>query len=319
LPVKKNALLPQGIIFLVLVFSCGRNMPEPAGVGVRGSVSSETAEVPVYHTWHSLQEREYGAPVHPPLKALPEVPSGAPDGEIPPGFFPWAGIVSHHLLTHEYLDAWFSRLADMRTPRCFYILSPSHYGLSLEPYSLTLGSWESGFGRVESDRTKVYKLTQALGVDLDPRVFQVEHGVSTLMPYIKKYFPCAKVVALAHEGGELPVNTSVTRRLADALESEFTIEGKQENFLLISSDFSHHANLEITSKRDAHSKQYLTNPGDTLWNLADCDNRPGLYILDRLGKNNLESFILYHTNSFEIVNQWEDDITSYFFVYFGDK
>jgi AmmeMemoRadiSam system protein B len=295
--VNKIVLLLQWMIICLLVLSCNKSIPK----------SSEIEEAPVYHTWHSLYEMDYGEPVSPP------------SGEIPvQRFFPWAGIASHHLLTHEYLDSWFSRLAEMRKPSCFYILSPAHYGVSLEPYSLTIGSWESGFGQIESDRTKVYRLAELLEVDIDPRAFQVEHGVSTLMPYIKKYFPDAKVVAVAHEG-EPPVNIPASRRLADALENEFDEKGKQENFLLISTDFSHHANLEVTALRDNYSQRYLENSKELSWNMVACDNRPGMYVLDRLGKNNLESYILYHTNSWEISNQWEHDITSYFFVYFADK
>jgi len=249
----------------------------------------------------------YGAPIQPPL-----------DEEIlRQGFSPWAGIVSHHLLTHEYLDSWFSLLAEIRKPRCFYIISPSHYGISLEPYSLTTGSWESGFGKVESGKAKVFKLAKLLGVDLDARVFDVEHGVSTLMPYIKKYFPDSKVVAIALDG-EPPVNISISRRLADALEKEFDEKGKRENFLLISSDFSHHGNLEETAKRDNYSQQYLLNSNDNSWNMVVCDNRPGIYILDKLGKNNLKSHILYHTNSWKIAGMCDEDVTSYFFVYFSD-
>ena len=206
----------------------------------------------------------------------------------------------------------------MRKPQCFYILSPAHYGLSLEPYSLTIGSWETGFGQVESDRAKVYALAELLEVELDPRAFQVEHGVSTLMPYIKKYFPEAKVAAIAYEG-EPPVNIPLSRRLADALESAFDEKGKQENFLLISTDFSHHGNPEETARRDNYSQRYLKNSNELSWNMAGCDNRPAMYVLDRLGRNNLVSYILYHTNSWEISNQWDDDITSYFFVYFFDK
>ena len=285
------------LLFLVFSFSCSRNEKE-----------SRTAEkLPLYHTWHSLKEREYGEAVHPPPEEIP-----------PPGFFPWAGIVSHHLLAHDYLDSWFSRLAEMRQVRCFYILCPSHWGLSTQPYSLTAGSWVSGFGRVDSSMNNVRKLAKSLKVNMDPGVFDVEHGASTLMPYIKKYFPEALVVVIACES-EASVNVPKSIRLADALESFFDKKGKQENFLLISTDFSHHGNLELTEKRDGNSLRYLKKQGTVSWYMVSCDNAPGIFVLDRLGKNNTESFILYHTNSWEISNEWEHDITSYFFAYFGDK
>ena len=292
---SKNTLLLQGLFLLVL--SCGKNEQKPL----------EAEEIPVYHTWISMNEREYGVPVPPPPEEIP-----------PPEFFPWAGIVSHHLLTHDYLDAWFSYLSEMRPVQCFYILSPAHYGVSLETYSLTTGSWESGFGRVKSEINTVKKIAGLLEVDLDTGAFQFEHGVSTLMPYIKKFFPEAGVVVIACES-EAPVNIPISSRLADALKNEFAEKGKRENFLLISADFSHHGSLEETAKRDHYSKQYLKNSGDVSWNRVICDNSPGMYVLDRLGKNKLESFILYHTNSWKISNQWEDDVTSYFFVYLGDK
>jgi len=282
-------LLKRAFILIFLVLSCcGR-------------------ETPVYHTWQSLKEMKYGEPIHPPSAEVP-----------PPEFFPWAGTVSHHLLAHEYIDSWFSRLAQMRQVRCFYILCPSHFGLSTEPYSLTDGSWVSDFGLVHSDKKKVRKLEKSLNVDLDQRVFDVEHGASVLMPYIKKYFPKAAVVVIAYEG-EAPVNVPKSTKLAAALENAFDKKGKRKNFLLISTDFSHHGNLELTEKRDSHSLRYLKNPADTSWYMVGCDNAPGIFVLDRLGKKNMESFILYHTNSWEISNEWDHDVTSYFFVYFGDK
>jgi len=297
---KINLLFKRGIILIFVVLSCSRNEPV--------SPASGEAFQPrhLYHTWHSLREREYGEPVHPPPGEIP-----------PPGFFPWAGIVSHHLLAHDYIDSWFSHLAQMRQVRCFYILCPSHFGLSTEPYSLTDGSWVSGFGRVDSDKDKVRKLAKSLNVGLDTGMFEVEHGASTLMPYIKKYFPTALVVVVAYEG-EAPVNVPKSSRLADTLKNNFDKKGKRENFLLISTDFSHHGNLELTEERDSKSLRFLRNPNDVSWYMVGCDNAPGIFVIDRVGKKKLKTIILYHTNSLEISHEWEHDITSYFFVYFGD-
>jgi predicted class III extradiol MEMO1 family dioxygenase len=273
-------LFKRGIILIFLVFSCSRNEP---------SKTAETAHL--YHTWISLKQREYGEPVHP-----------APEDVPPPGFFPWAGTVSHHLLAHDYIDAWFSRLAEMRQVDCFYLLCPSHFGLSTEPFSLTAGSWESGFGRVDSDIRKVRTLAKLLDVGMDPGVFEVEHGASTLMPYIKKYFPKALVVVIAYEG-EAPVNVPKSDRLADALEKAFDKKGKRENFLLISTDFSHHGNLELTKKRDDHSLRFLSNPSAVSWYMVGCDNCPGIFVLDQLGRKKLESFIFFFFFSWEISNE----------------
>jgi len=72
-----------------------------------------------------------------------------------------------------------------------------------------------------------------------------------------------------------PKRTDTVLNTNRSLENAFDKKGKRKNFLLISTDFSHHGDLELTEKRD--------------------------------------------TNSWEISNEWDHDVTSYFFVYFGDK
>jgi len=298
---KKTALF----ILTLFLFSCNSSKKD-----FSADTESAVLQTPLYHTWLSLNEMEY-------RDMESESPPFAMPLNIPPrDYFPWAGIVSHHILAHDYIDAWFSRLSQMRDIKRFYIISPDHYGVSLQPFSLTAGSWDSGFGFVESDVEKVNELAEIPGAALDPNVFFIEHGISALMPYLKKYFPRAKAVAVT-VNAESEVNTRTGRQLTDALEKEFTDEKKQENFLLISSDFSHKGSVDETALNDFKSMQYLNNTNSAFWNMVICDNRMGIYILDRLGKRNMKSVILYHTNSYDIYG-YDEDITSYFFVYFAD-
>jgi len=283
-------------VIVLLIFSCNKSVKEP-----------ETRTQRVFHTWNSLNEMEYRESVsHLILKEIISKQD----------FFPWVGIVSHHILAHDYIDAWFSFLARMRYVDTFFILSPDHYNVSLVPYSLTTGSWDSGFGMVESDFDRVLEIAKTLDVDLDHGAFIIEHGISSLMPYIKKYFPRAKTVSVIISG-ESQVNTYTMEFLSDALKKYFNKEGKQNNFLIVSSDFSHGGNPEETYKNDLQSEKYLNDSVNVSWNTVICDNRSGIYILDNLGKSNLISHILSHTNSFEISGV-DEDITSYFFVYFED-
>lgn len=240
-----------------------------------------------------------------------------PQEIVPDGFFPWMGIASHHILAHDYLDAWFFELSKLREIKCFYILSPEHFNLAVQPYSLTYGAWESGFGLVETDKKIARRLLKRLNVEPDPNLFRYEHGTSTFIPYIKKYFPQAKVAVIAYFS-EHPVNLPIASKLADTIEKEFDNKGKRDNFLLISCDFSHRGDIETTKKRDDYSRAFLKNSNDAIWNLVYCDNMPAMYFINRL-RSDFESVIYFYTNSWEIINEGEDDITSYFFVYFADK
>jgi AmmeMemoRadiSam system protein B len=111
-------------------------------------------------------------------------------------------------------------------------------------------SWKIGSDAyVETDLEKSQAVLKSLNVPYDPQVFPVEHGASVLMPYINKYFPGAKVVVVAVRG-EPPLNILYNQPLADAIMPFFNHGGKDKNFLLISSDFSHHSNIEKTNEKD---------------------------------------------------------------------
>lgn len=230
---------------------------------------------------------------------------------------PWGGIVSHHDLVGVHIDSFFASLREDRDIETFFIICPSHYGLSVQEWSVADCSWKVGQDSyVHTDLDKAQTVAGSLNVPYDPQVFPVEHGASTLMPYIKKYFPEAKVVVVAVRG-EPPVNNLYNQPLADAILPFFSKEDQEKNFLLISSDFSHHVNEEKTKKRDKRTEIFLREADHDKWVYSVCDNRPGMYVLSRLMTDKTESRILCHTNSYEFTGEGEDDITSYFFVLFS--
>ncbi len=228
---------------------------------------------------------------------------------------PWAGTVSHHLLADAQIESWFSELAARRKVRVFYILSPSHWGLSTQTYSITDGSWRTRGGLVDSDRGRARALAGKLGVLLEPAVFDPEHGVSTLVPYIARHFPGAKIVAVAYRG-EPPLDQTMAERLASVLAPAFEGSARDRNFLLVSTDFSHHGDISTTLLRDRRSRAFFESPSAATWILAGCDNRPGMYVLSRLLGPGTKSALVCRTDSHALTGTGEDDITSYFFSYF---
>lgn len=230
--------------------------------------------------------------------------------------FPVAGIVSHHMLAGKLIDNWFRILSGKRDVNVFFIVSPRHWGLGVEDYSLTSGSWKTSEGIVTSCSKTIRKLSDTLDINTEPEVFYQEHGVSTFMPFIKKYFPEAQVVVLAMNG-EGPIIPELYERLFLVLKKYFTKTKYTENFLLVSADFSHNAGLAETRKRDKISMQFIVTPGNTNWFFTYCDNKPGMYLFKKVFKT-LEgpyTRTLYNTNSYHITGFGEEDITSYFFTF----
>ena len=229
---------------------------------------------------------------------------------------PWGGVVSHHTLVDKHIDEFFVSLKEERDVETFFLICPSHYGLSTQEWSVADCSWKIGSDAyVETDLEKSQAVLKSLNVPYDPQVFPVEHGASALMPYIKKYFPRAKVVVVAVRG-EPPLNILYNQPLTDAIMPFFNHGGKDKNFLLISSDFSHHSNIAKTKEKDDRSEIFLSEADPKKWVFCSCDNRPGMYLLSRVMSDKTESRILCHTNSYEFTGEGDDDITSYFFALF---
>lgn len=250
------------------------------------------------------------------------------EAPLSPNATPFAGIVSHHLLAHTQIDAWFAELARQRKDiSTFLVLSPSHWNLSTGFFSVTFGSWvvsgnagaTSGSAQqlVGTDFEIENKLKEALDARIDDAAFASEHGVSTLAPYIKKYFPQAKIAALIYSG-EPPLNQPMAEDLCNAVSGCLDLAEPQKDsvFLLVSSDFSHHQNPATTKQRDERSRRFLENPQNESWILAVCDNRPAMYLLDKLLPEDAQTTILCNTNSYELCHEAPDDITSYFFCFF---
>ncbi len=230
----------------------------------------------------------------------------------------WGGIVSHHALVGKHIDDFFASIKAERKVETFFIICPSHYGLSTQEWSVADCSWKiEPDDYVHTDLEKAEVIKDSLNVQFDSQVFPVEHGASTLMPYIKKHFPQAKVVVVAVRG-DPPVNSLYNQPLADAILPFFSIpKDKDKHFLLISSDFSHHMNEEKTKDRDKRTEIFLKEADPDKWVYSVCDNRPGMYVLSRFMTDKTESKILYHTNSYDFTGEGDDDITSYFFVLFS--
>ncbi|WP_252722549.1 AmmeMemoRadiSam system protein B [Treponema phagedenis] len=314
--------LRRGKLFILVLLcgfflvACSRNSEKAKSLNAAntenaGATSPDKEKaLPVFSTWESIK------------MDVPNILPCKQEDQLPEGAAPWGGTVSHHLLTGKLIDDWFIELVKRRKIDIFYILSPSHHGISLYNYALTMGSWGTNGGLVETFIPDAKALAKKLDVPFDDQVFTIEHGVFTLMPYIKKYFPNAKVVAIANLCDYINIYT--VQKLADAFMPFFDVNKsteKENKFLLVSTDFSHHHNLEKTLSNDAKSRKFLKERDPARWELVACDNRPACYILSRLFTENTRCTIQYHTNALYLEPKEVDpeDITSYFFTFFWEE
>ena len=255
-------------------------------------------------TWASSGESVFDAPALEP-ESLPAKED-----------FIWAGTVSHHLLVGEYIDDWFKVISENRNVKTFFIICPSHYGYSVHPWSIADVRWDAGaYGKVDCNSEIVNTIVKNLGITQESGVFIPEHGMNTLIPYVKKYFPDSKIVPIAVHG-EPPLDQALAEKLYTALKPYFDPKGKKDNFLVLSTDFAHHGNYEGTVFKDNRTRTFFDAPLSGTWICCGCDNRPGVYILSKLMSEKTEARVQYHTNSYDVSGKDENDITSYFFAFF---
>lgn len=296
--------LTLGFVIIFFLFSCGNSPRKFSFQNSKSQKIMEASKLTHFPTWQES------------TLILPDTPKIPAEQHLAANDVPFAGIVSHHLLAYKFIDEWFFELSKHNPKiKTFIVLSPSHWDLSRADFSMTSGAWNCDGNFLETDKKIQKVFLEKLDAKIEDDVFLYEHGVSTIAPFIAKYFPKSKIVAIAYDAN-FPVNTKIAERLSDTLES---FVAKKDFFILISSDFSHHHNIEKTKQVDNVSRRFFADPNRTTWQFAICDNPPAMYALTHATKEKFQAIIQRNTNSFEISQQDEDDITSYFFCYFVKK
>jgi AmmeMemoRadiSam system protein B len=104
-----------------------------------------------------------------------------------------SGVVPHHLLAEEIIEDFFSYISCQKKPKTIVILSPDHFqsGILMESNSfitINLEGDEKEFNNLKVDTLLWEKLVKENKMALNNTAVIAEHGVTTLLPCIKKYF-----------------------------------------------------------------------------------------------------------------------------------
>lgn len=167
-----------------------------------------------------------------------------------------SGIVAHHLLVGDKIAQTFAALGTGRE-KTVIILSPNHFDLGRSPLQTTDGTWETPYGDVEVDTEVLQKLlgsgpdngflpnNGSGGVEqlwYEPDTFEQEHGISAIVPFVKVWFPQAKIVPIV-------IHDDVDA--TDIVDLAHTIQEAAPRALIIASiDMSHNLPEHIRIPHD---------------------------------------------------------------------
>lgn len=228
-----------------------------------------------------------------------------------------AVIVPHHIVAAESIARGIYALTSRSDLRRIILISPDHYGVCANFLCTTNGGFQTLFGTTQTDSLAVRTLALSALVDVQPPLFEKEHGIYAVLPFIAKALPSARVVpiVISQERFWRIDKAKLIQTLEPLLDSHTAI--------VVSSDFSHYLPVkesdildDATEKtllsRDMNGIAALKNPDQ-----SDC---PGcLYLLgalaDRGGFYNLS--VLAHTNSARILgDESVTQTTSHFAIAF---
>ncbi len=226
------------------------------------------------------------------------------------------GVVPHHLLANRMIAGFFKVLA-AQEPEVVVVLGPDHQGLGLRSASTADGDWETPYGILQAEKSLVNRLVKDKSAGLENRLFEQEHSVSVLVPYLKYYLPNAKIVPVLVKG-----NCSQERSGELGRELEKLVGNK--NYIIIAAvDFSHYLTAKQADEKDQITLRAFKNKD--------------LQAISRLGNANLDSppavislltamtgagagrfTVLGHDNSARISGVDTGSTTSYFTMLFHE-
>lgn len=182
----------------------------------------------------------------------------APEGEKTLGLIvPHAGYVysgecaarGFHSISGEDFDS-------------FVILHPSHHGMHYDYSVSPFEEYDSPLGKLELDQDLYDSMSQTPGnARGENRLHETEHSMEVQLPFIKHFFPQARICPIMI-GRPYP---EVAIALAGKLHEAITASSKKTG-IIVSTDLSHYYNSDTAEKMDTLIAKYITSlDTDGLW------------------------------------------------------
>jgi poly-gamma-glutamate synthesis protein (capsule biosynthesis protein) len=230
-----------------------------------------------------------------------------------------SGVVPHHLLAKDIIEDFFSYISSREKPKTIVILSPDHFqsGILMESNSfITIGleGDDEKFNNLKVDTLLWGKLFKENKMTLNNSAVIVEHGVTTLLPCIRKYFPETNILPIL-------IPADITKEQVEQLVKTIDENTLLNTIVVASVDFSHYLPSQAADFHDAKSIRVLLNFEKENFKNIEVDCWQALYAVRLFAKLRQKEtpHIMAHKNSADFLNLELEETTSYFSVVFGEK
>ena len=222
-----------------------------------------------------------------------------------------AGIVPHHGLVSPMIAGWFASLQEEQSPATVVIIGPDHENRGAGYLTTARVDWVTPEGLVRVHTELVDDLVETDHVVIDEGLLQSEHGVYTVLPYVRRAWPAARVVTIAVKGDARPDRIN---RLAQVLVEKLDVH----DIVLATVDFSHYTTAIDALAADQESLGVIERGDATAAFSIPVDSPPAIsLVLEYAKRRSLTYQQLFHTTSAQFVGQPDvQSVTSYLSAYF---
>ena len=217
--------------------------------------------------------------------------------------------VPHHLIAADLIARAF-QMVDASRIDTVVLLFPDHFRRSRLPFATTYRPFDTVFGRIEVDGDEVRRLLQSNALIDESDLFESDHGIGAILPFVKRYLPSARLVPIA-------VSIGSTRDDWEALAAILRTELRPTALVVQSTDFSHYLPLHEAVRRDQEVLNLLA--ADELAGIArlqqpsHTDSRGAQYLQMRLQRDIFRARpnVIFNANSQAYAAQPAARTTSY--------
>jgi len=230
-----------------------------------------------------------------------------------------SGVVPHHLLAKDIIEDFFSYISSREKPKTMVILSPDHFqsGILMESNSfitITLEDDRKEFNNLKVDILLWEKLCKENKIALNNSAIIADHGVTALLPYIKKFFPETNILPIL-------IPTDITKEQVEQLVKTIDENTLPDTIVVASVDFSHYLPSQAADFHDVKSIRVLLNFEEENFKNIEVDCWQALYAARLFAKLRQKEtpHIMAYKNSADFLDLELEETTSYFSVVFGEK
>jgi AmmeMemoRadiSam system protein B len=217
--------------------------------------------------------------------------------------------VPHHLLAADLIAHAF-RIAQGERYDKIIILFPDHFKKTRLPFATTVRDFQTVFGAVRTNQPDATRLLAHRGLVEASDLFEKDHGIGAILPYVRHFFPDVAIVPIAVALGS---QRSQWDQLVSALGGIVT----DKTLIIQSTDFSHYLPPYEAFQHDQEVLNILSAGDlDAVANLVQpkhLDSRGAQYVQMRLQREHFQSrpVVILNRNSQAYSDRPESETTSY--------